>query len=68
MLWLFVLPLELIAGALAVSYWSDAIPKTILVTVFLVFIFAINMCGIKAYGEAEFIFSIIKITAIVGFM
>lgn len=68
MLWLFVLPLELIAGALAVSYWSDAIPKTILVTVFLVFIFAINMCGIKAYGEAEFIFSIIKITAIVGFI
>ncbi|KAH7119177.1 amino acid permease/ SLC12A domain-containing protein [Dactylonectria macrodidyma] len=68
LLWLFVLPLEIIAGAFTVSYWNDAIPKAILVTIFLVSIFAINLCGIKVYGEAEFIFSIIKITAIVGFI
>jgi yeast amino acid transporter len=29
---------------------------------------SINLLGIKGYGEAEFIFAIVKITAIVGFM
>lgn len=31
-------------------------------------IVVINLFGIKGYGEAEFIFSTIKVTAIVGFM
>jgi amino acid transporter len=28
----------------------------------------INLFGTKAYGEAEYVFSILKITAVVGFM
>jgi amino acid permease len=44
------------------------IPKSIFVTFFLVFIVVINVLGIRGYGEAEFVFAIIKITAIVGFM
>ncbi|KAH7146965.1 amino acid permease-domain-containing protein [Dactylonectria estremocensis] len=68
LMWLFILPLEIIAATFTVSYWNDTIPKAIFVTIFLVAIVAINLCGIKAYGEAEFIFSIIKITAIIGFI
>ena len=38
------------------------------VTSFLVPIVLINFFGVKGYGEAEFIFSIVKVTAVIGFM
>jgi amino acid transporter len=66
--WLVALPLEIIAGALTIQYWNQELSKSIFVTIFLFTIVAINLCGIKGYGEAEFIFSTIKVTAIVGFM
>lgn len=66
--WVFVLPLEIIAAAYTISYWSENTSKSIFVAIFLVIIIVINLFGVKAYGEAEFIFSIIKVTAVVGFM
>ncbi|CAG7555248.1 unnamed protein product [Fusarium equiseti] len=66
--WLFVLPLEIIAGAFTISYWNEAISKSVFVAIFLLTIVVINLFGVKTYGEAEFIFSLIKITAIVGFI
>jgi amino acid transporter len=29
---------------------------------------SINLFGVKGYGEAEFVFSIIKVTAVIGFI
>ncbi|RBR13363.1 uncharacterized protein FIESC28_08227 [Fusarium coffeatum] len=66
--WLFVLPLEIIAGAFTIGYWNEAISKSVFVAIFLLTIVVINLFGVKTYGEAEFIFSLIKITAIVGFI
>jgi amino acid transporter len=66
--WVVVLPLEIIAGALTVGYWNAEIPKSIFITFFLVVIVLINLTGIKGYGEAEFVFAIIKVTAVVGFI
>lgn len=66
--WLFVLPIEIISGALTIQFWNSSINPAIFVTIFLITIVTINMFGIKGYGEAEFIFSTIKVTAIVGFM
>jgi amino acid transporter len=63
-----VLPLEIIAGALPVGYWNAEISKSIFITFFLVVIVLINLTGIKGYGEAEFVFAIIKVTAVVGFI
>lgn len=28
----------------------------------------INLFGVKGYGEAEFVFSLVKVTAVTGFM
>jgi amino acid permease len=28
----------------------------------------INLCSVKAFGEAEFFFSTLKVTAVIGFM
>ncbi|KAK7403796.1 histidine permease [Neonectria punicea] len=66
--WLFVLPMEIIAAAYTIGYWNENINKAIFVTIFLFIIIVINMFGVKAYGEAEFIFSIIKVVAVVGFI
>ncbi|GAK67381.1 amino acid permease [Moesziomyces antarcticus] len=63
--WVIVLPAELSAAAVLMSYWSDANPA-IWISVFLVLVVAINLLGTRAYGEAEFWFASIKIITIVG--
>jgi amino acid transporter len=66
--WLGVLPLEIIAASQTIGYWDESLTRAIFVTAFLAIILAINLFGIKGYGEAEFVFSIIKVIAVVGFM
>jgi L-asparagine transporter-like permease len=68
--WLVTLPLEIIAASITLSYWEGArnVNPAAWVTIFLLVIIAINFFGVKGYGEAEFVFSIIKVVAIIGFM
>ena len=66
--WLVVLPLEIIAASITVSYWNSNLDRSIFITIFLFAIIIINLFGVKGYGEAEFVFAIIKITAVIGFM
>lgn len=66
--WLIVLPLEIVAASITINYWDESIQRSIFVTVFLLGIICINLFGVKGYGEAEFIFSIIKVMAVIGFM
>jgi amino acid transporter len=66
--WLTVLPLEIIAASLTLEYWNSEIPRAPFVTIFLMIILGINMFGVKGYGEAEFIFSSVKVVAVIGFI
>ena len=66
--WLVILPLEIVAAAMTVEYWQAHIPSAVWVTIFYILIVIINLFGVRGYGEAEFVFSIIKVAAIVGFM
>ncbi|KAL2065030.1 hypothetical protein VTL71DRAFT_4170 [Oculimacula yallundae] len=70
MQWLCVLPLEIIAASITVNYWDEQqrYPHSIFVAVFLVLIVTINMFGVRGYGEAEFIFSFVKIVAVIGYI
>ncbi|KAK4992676.1 histidine permease [Elasticomyces elasticus] len=70
MQWLIVLPLEITAATLTVQYWDAerTINPDAWVAIFLFLIISINMFGVKGYGEAEFVFSIIKIVAVIGFI
>jgi amino acid transporter len=68
MQWLVVLPLEVISASITINFWNDTLPHAIFVTIFLFTIIAINLFGVKGYGEAEFIFSIVKVIAVIGFM
>ncbi|KAF5989213.1 amino acid transport GAP1 [Fusarium coicis] len=66
--YLIVLPLEIIAGAFTTNYWNPNASKSIFIVLFFILILGINLLGVKGYGEAEFVFSAVKVTAIVGFI
>ena len=67
--WLVVLPLEIVAATLTIEYWNHgSINNDAWVAIFLVLIIGINLFGVRGYGEAEFVFAIIKVTAVVGFI
>jgi yeast amino acid transporter len=66
--WLVVLPLEIIAASITITYWNPNANRAIFVTIFLILIVVINFFGVKGYGEAEFLFAIVKVTAVIGFM
>ena len=69
MQWLVVLPLEIVAATLTIEFWNhDKINNDAWVAIFLVLIVGINLFGVKGYGEAEFVFSIIKVIAVIGFI
>lgn len=68
MLWLATMPLELVAASITISYWNKTINPAALVCIFYVMICVINFFGARGYGEAEFILSIIKVLAVVGFI
>ncbi|GME70005.1 unnamed protein product [[Candida] boidinii] len=65
--WIITLPLELVAAAITINYWDKTTNSAAWVVIFYVLIVLINFFGVKGYGEAEFIFSIIKVIAIIGF-
>jgi len=68
-LWLTTLPLETVAASLTIQYWSHGrINNDAWVSIFLFIVAAINLIGVRAYGEAEFVISLIKVIAIVGFI
>ncbi|KAF9886039.1 glyceraldehyde-3-phosphate dehydrogenase 1 [Aspergillus nanangensis] len=66
--WLVVLPLEIVAASITVDYWESDISNAAWVAIFWVLIVAINLFGVKGYGEAEFVFSLIKVVAVIGFI
>ncbi|POW11635.1 hypothetical protein PSTT_05145 [Puccinia striiformis] len=55
---------EITAAAIVVQYWDSTTPSWIYITIFLVTICAINVAGVRWYGEAEFFFSAIKLMVI----
>ncbi|TFK30623.1 amino acid permease [Coprinopsis marcescibilis] len=66
--WTIVLPAELSAASVLISYWAspESINPAVWITVCMVVAVGINMMGAGAYGEAEFIFASIKVITIVG--
>jgi amino acid transporter len=66
--WLIVMPLELVAASITIGYWNSDINPVAWVSIFYVFIVGLNFFGVKGYGEAEFVFSAIKVVAIIGFI
>lgn len=68
--WLTILPFEITAAGITLSFWKTAADVNIgvWVTVFLVALCVIQVFGVRGYGEVEFVLSIIKIIACTGFI
>lgn len=68
MQWLVVFPLEIVAAAITIEYWHSSVNKAVWITIFWLLIVSINLFGVKGYGEAEFVFSLVKVVAVIGFI
>ncbi|WP_368165583.1 amino acid permease [Aeromonas sp. R6-2] len=65
-LYVLVSMAELTAVGIYVQYWWPEIPTWMSAAFFFVLINAINLTNVKAFGEMEFWFAIIKVVAILG--
>lgn len=59
---------ELTAAAEVVKHWTTAVPAGAWITIFFAVIAVLNFTAVKYYGEADFWFSIIKISALIGLL
>lgn len=46
-------PTEITAAATIVQFWNDSVSPAVWITVFGVFITALNFCNVKLYGEVS---------------
>lgn len=73
--WLVVLPFELTTAGITIAFWTDpqntgtpSINVGVWITIFLLLVVAINIFGVRGYGEVEFVLGVLKVTAIIGFI
>ncbi|MDJ1133236.1 amino acid permease [Streptomyces iconiensis] len=66
LLWIVTGMAELTAAAIYIHFWFPDIPQWVSALVFLVVLFGVNLISVKVFGEVEFWFSMVKVTAIIG--
>ncbi|MGD6745194.1 amino acid permease [Streptomyces sp. BH106] len=63
--WVITGMTEVTAAATYMTYWWD-IPQWVSALVFTVILYGANLISVKLFGELEFWFSTVKVTAIIG--
>ncbi|KAL1960090.1 hypothetical protein VTO42DRAFT_262 [Malbranchea cinnamomea] len=63
-----LVPNEVTAAALVVSYWPNNVHVGVWITIFLVVIIILNLLPVKFYGETEFWFAGIKVITLLGLL
>jgi len=66
--WVVTLAAELVAGALIVQFWFPHSNSTLWVVGFFTVLLALNLLSVKAYAEAEYWFSSIKVVTVIIFL
>lgn len=66
LMWVVTGMAELTAAAIYIHYWFPDVPQWISALVFLVVLFGANLISVKLFGEIEFWFSMVKVTALIG--
>ncbi|KAF9090221.1 hypothetical protein BGX23_006148 [Mortierella sp. AD031] len=65
------IPAELSAAAIIVQYWlpeDSTFPPWVVPLIIIIVMVAINLAGVRAYGELEYWFSILKVLTIIIFI
>ncbi|KAI1306097.1 hypothetical protein EDD11_004864 [Mortierella claussenii] len=69
--WALTIPAELSASAVIVGFWLPAdskFPAWVVPLIIILIMVIINLVGVKAYGELEYWFSILKVITIIMFI
>ncbi|GAA3737542.1 amino acid permease [Streptomyces tremellae] len=66
LMWVVTAMAELTAAAIYLHFWWSGIPQWAGALVFLVVLFCVNLISVRVFGEVEFWFSMVKVTAILG--
>ena len=57
---------ELSVVGIYINYWFPAVPRCVSAAVLLIIVTTVNLLHVRAYGEVEFWFAIIKVVAIIA--
>ncbi|KAI8146777.1 amino acid permease/ SLC12A domain-containing protein [Fennellomyces sp. T-0311] len=66
--WAVTIATELSAAATIINWWQPVMSDAAWSAIFLVLIIAINMVGVRIYGELEYWFALIKILIVLVFI
>lgn len=66
--WAITVAFELVAVQVIMKFWFPEIDGVYWSALFLAIIFGINALTVKGFGEGEFLFSLIKVLAIIAFI
>lgn len=66
--WAITLAAELVAAGVIMSFWLPDVPSWVWAAVFLALLTGLNFLSAKAFGEGEFWFAAIKVTAVLAFL
>ncbi len=66
--WASAIPVELTAASILMQYWFPHVPIGIWAVVFLVLMAGLNFFHVRVYGETEYWFSFIKVSAVIIFI
>ncbi|ELI8305095.1 amino acid permease, partial [Yersinia enterocolitica] len=66
--WAVTIAVDLVAAQLVMNYWFPDAPGWIWSALFLALMFLLNYISVKGFGEAEYWFSLIKVTTVIIFI
>lgn len=66
--WAITLAVDISTAAIIVQFWLPNTPAWLWSAIFLILIFGLNALSVKAYGESEYWFSIIKVATVIIFL
>ncbi|EAG1640307.1 amino acid permease [Listeria monocytogenes] len=66
--WAITLAVDISTAAIIVQFWLPNTPAWLWSAIFLILIFGLNALSVKAYGESEYWFSIIKVAKVIIFL
>ncbi|EAE3978800.1 amino acid permease [Listeria monocytogenes] len=66
--WAITLAVDISTAAIIVKFWLPNTPAWLWSAIFLILIFGLNALSVKAYGESEYWFSIIKVATVIIFL
>ncbi|EAD2557608.1 amino acid permease [Listeria monocytogenes] len=66
--WAITLAVDISTAAIIIQFWLPNTPAWLWSAIFLILIFGLNALSVKAYGESEYWFSIIKVATVIIFL